>query len=84
MQNLIVDCLQACTDETLLLFNEPAAFTRLVDMMRDESLFSDGANNDMIYHIELVNLLARLTEGVNVNSEIKCQVYSFIYHFATF
>jgi hypothetical protein len=31
-------------------------------------------NNDLLYHVDLVQLLARLTEGVNVNTEIKCQV----------
>ncbi len=138
VQNIITECLSACSDEVLLLFNDSSSFPRLVDMMRKDLLSrtdlesppppcerasvntsggagaggetqfaafvgldgigggadgyklnggSGGGSDDedgelqtlrqeyklLKYHVELVKLLSRLTEGKNVNSEIKCQ-----------
>lgn len=36
--------------------------------------FISQGYNDLAYHIELVDLMALLTEGMNVYTEIKCQV----------
>jgi hypothetical protein len=45
----------------------------LVVLMQDEELLAQETN-DMLYHIELVSLLALCCVGMNVYAEIRCQV----------
>jgi len=58
-------------DEVLVFFNDPAPFQNFVEMMRSERdrLDPDGL---LLYHTNLVQLLAYCTEGKNVYTEIKC------------
>ena len=74
LQIAVTDCLAACTEEILLFYTDALPFERLVGMMKDPSLLADAAENDFVYHIELVSLMARLTEGANRATELKCQV----------
>lgn len=54
-----------------MFFNDPAPFQNFVEIMRSERdrLDPDGL---LLYHINLVQLLAYCTEGKNVYTEIKC------------
>jgi len=58
-------------DEVLVFFNDPAPFQNFVEIMRSERdrLDPDGL---LLYHTNLVQLLALCTEGKNVYTEIKC------------
>jgi hypothetical protein len=73
IQNSIMDSFTAVTDSVLLLYKDDVAFASLVDMMQDEENLK-VADSDLLYHIELVSLLAMCTIGMNVYTEIKCQV----------
>lgn len=58
-------------EEVLLFFNDTHAFNTLIELMRSERHRIDQAS-PLIYHINLVHLLASCTEGKNVYTEIKC------------
>ena len=70
---LCVCCTQLLTvgDEVLVFFNDAGPFQQFVEMMRSER---DRADPDglLLYHTSLVELLAYITEGKNVYTEIKC------------
>nr|CAB3257468.1 inositol 1,4,5-trisphosphate receptor type 2 [Phallusia mammillata] len=75
-------------EEVLLFYNDQASFKLLVELMKEharrsrlqeelDSSFHKGDMDDdelspLLYHIELVQLLAYCTEGKNVYTEIKC------------
>ncbi len=58
-------------DDVLLFFNDKTPFKSLVELMRNESHRMDQGSQ-LLYHIQLVQLLACCTEGKNVYTEIKC------------
>lgn len=55
----------------LLFYNDKTSFEKFVKLMRSEHDLCDPAS-PLIYHINLVQLLALCTEGKNVYTEIKC------------
>lgn len=58
-------------EEVLVFYSDPQSFNSLVDMMQGERERLDEAG-PLLYHINLVELLACCTEGKNVYTEIKC------------
>nr|AGN03925.1 inositol 1,4,5-trisphosphate receptor [Dugesia japonica] len=70
-QDMVISELISVGDEVLVFYNDELKFEHLVNMMESQraQLLSNGP---LQYHIELVKLLAMVTEGKNVYSEIKC------------
>lgn len=58
-------------EEVLVFYSDPQSFNSLVDMMQSERERLDQSG-PLLYHINLVELLACCTEGKNVYTEIKC------------
>lgn len=58
-------------EEVLVFYSDPQSFNSLVDMMQGERERLDESG-PLLYHINLVELLACCTEGKNVYTEIKC------------
>ena len=58
-------------EEVLLFYNDRNSFQALVDLMQSEHHRMDSSS-PLMYHIDLVKLLACCTEGKNVYTEIKC------------
>ena len=58
-------------DDVLLFYNDTKGFQRLIELMVSERERLNE-NSDLMYHINLVKLLALCTEGKNVYTEIKC------------
>ena len=58
-------------EDVLVFYSDPQSFNSFVEMMQSERerLDESGA---LLYHINLVQLLACCTEGKNVYTEIKC------------
>lgn len=58
-------------EEVLVFYSDPQSFNLVVDMMQSERERLDESG-PLLYHINLVELLACCTEGKNVYTEIKC------------
>jgi len=58
-------------EEVLVFYNDRLSFQTLLELMRSECDRFDPAS-PLMYHINLVQLLALCTEGKNVYTEIKC------------
>lgn len=58
-------------EDVLVFYSDPQSFNSLVDMMQSERERLDQSG-PLLYHINLVELLACCTEGKNVYTEIKC------------
>lgn len=60
-------------EDILVFYNDKASFNYFVELMRAERHRLDADSSGALkYHIELVRLLALLTMGKNVFTEIKC------------
>ncbi|KAL5013970.1 hypothetical protein ScPMuIL_008240, partial [Solemya velum] len=70
-QDMVMAELVNVGEEVLLFFNEGTSFEKLLDLMQSERERYDQTSQ-LIYHINLVQLLALCTEGKNVYTEIKC------------
>ena len=68
---LFFDQLVNVGEEVLVFYSDPQSFNSLVDMMQSERERLDQSG-PLLYHINLVELLACCTEGKNVYTEIKC------------
>ena len=58
-------------EDVLVFYSDHQSFNSLVDMMQSERERLDESG-PLLYHINLVELLACCTEGKNVYTEIKC------------
>ena len=58
-------------EEVLLFYNDRSSFQMFIELMRSERHRTDAAS-PLVYHINLLQLLALCTEGKNVYTEIKC------------
>ena len=58
-------------EEILVFYNDHSSFATLLEMMQSERERSEESS-PLLYHIQLVQLLASCTEGKNVYTEIKC------------
>ena len=72
-QNMIMDSFTTVSEDVLLFYNDEVSFTELLVQMTNDETFTQESN-DLLYHLELVSLLALCTAGMNVYTEIKCQV----------
>ncbi|KAG1683402.1 Inositol 1,4,5-trisphosphate receptor [Nymphon striatum] len=70
-QDLVMQELVNAGEDALLFYNDKASFNTLIEMMRSERQRTDESS-PLLYHINLVKLLACCTEGKNVYTEIKC------------
>ncbi|XP_055999570.1 inositol 1,4,5-trisphosphate receptor type 1-like isoform X4 [Ostrea edulis] len=70
-QDMVMAELVNVGEEVLLFYNDKTSFETFVKLMRSEHDLYDPAS-PLIYHINLVQLLALCTEGKNVYTEIKC------------
>ncbi|XP_052861613.1 inositol 1,4,5-trisphosphate receptor isoform X2 [Anopheles cruzii] len=71
-QDMVMQELVNAGEEVLVFYNDKGSFNYFVEQMR---CFSSGTLADpvpLMYHIELVKLLACCTMGKNVYTEIKC------------
>ncbi|CAO1407028.1 unnamed protein product [Diamesa hyperborea] len=81
-QDLVMQELVNAGEDVLVFYNDKASFTTFVEMMRAHLEASKDNSQDfkvplidtspLLYHIELVKLLACCTMGKNVYTEIKC------------
>jgi inositol 1,4,5-triphosphate receptor type 1 len=67
IQDMVMNELANAGDEVLLFYNDNS-FNTLVGLMKMDGSVSE----DLLYHINLVDLLSVCTEGRNVTTEIKC------------
>ena len=70
-QDMVMAELVNVGEEVLLFYNDRSSFEAFVELMRSERHRTDAAS-PLVYHINLVQLLALCTEGKNVYTEIKC------------
>ncbi|XP_070559179.1 inositol 1,4,5-trisphosphate receptor-like isoform X4 [Ptychodera flava] len=70
-QDMVMGELVNVGDDVLLFYNDKASFQSLIDLMQSERERMEEAS-PLLYHINLVQLLACCTEGKNVYTEIKC------------
>lgn len=80
-QNMILKHIESTSDEVFHLYDDDESLPKLVSLMI--STYSDEtdadattvANNklELQYHIELMRLLANVTEGKNLETEMRCQ-----------
>ncbi|XP_058465064.1 inositol 1,4,5-trisphosphate receptor isoform X4 [Malaya genurostris] len=71
-QDMVMQELVNAGEEVLIFYNDKSSFNYFVELMRT---YSNGELSDpspLMYHIELVKLLACCTMGKNVYTEIKC------------
>ncbi|KAK3699926.1 hypothetical protein QZH41_016593, partial [Actinostola sp. cb2023] len=70
-QDIVMAELVNVGEEVLVFYSETQAFNSLIEMMQSERERVDESGS-LLYHINLVQLLACCTEGKNVYTEIKC------------
>ena len=70
-QDLVMQEMDSAGEDVLLFYNDKASFNIFVEMMRSPKHRRDEAG-PLQYHINLVKLLAKCTEGKNVFTEIRC------------
>ncbi|KAJ7363260.1 hypothetical protein OS493_011542 [Desmophyllum pertusum] len=70
-QDMVMAELVNVGEDVLVFYSDHQSFNSLVDMMQSERERLDESG-PLLYHINLVELLACCTEGKNVYTEIKC------------
>ncbi|KXJ16906.1 Inositol 1,4,5-trisphosphate receptor type 1 [Exaiptasia diaphana] len=70
-QDIVMAELVNVGEEVLVFYSETQAFNNFIEMMQSERERLDESGS-LLYHINLVQLLACCTEGKNVYTEIKC------------
>uniref|UniRef100_A0A182MHW8 Inositol 1,4,5-trisphosphate receptor n=1 Tax=Anopheles culicifacies TaxID=139723 RepID=A0A182MHW8_9DIPT len=71
-QDMVMQELVNAGEEVLVFYNDKASFNYFVELMRSYSAGTLADSSPLMYHIELVKLLACCTMGKNVYTEIKC------------
>ncbi|XP_053672160.1 inositol 1,4,5-trisphosphate receptor [Anopheles nili] len=71
-QDMVMQELVNAGEEVLVFYNDKASFNYFVEQMRSYSAGTLVDPSPLMYHIELVKLLACCTMGKNVYTEIKC------------
>uniref|UniRef100_A0AAG5DBZ0 Inositol 1,4,5-trisphosphate receptor n=1 Tax=Anopheles atroparvus TaxID=41427 RepID=A0AAG5DBZ0_ANOAO len=71
-QDMVMQELVNAGEEVLVFYNDKASFNAFVELMRNYSSGTLADPSPLMYHIELVKLLACCTMGKNVYTEIKC------------
>lgn len=70
-QDLVMQEMDNSGEDVLLFYNDKASFNIFVELMKSKKDREDKYG-PLQYHINLVKLLARCTEGKNVFTEIRC------------
>ncbi|RXG67947.1 Inositol 1,4,5-trisphosphate receptor [Armadillidium vulgare] len=72
-QDMVMQELIRAAEDVLVFYNDKLSFNTFIEMMKleKENVVCEETNQ-LRYHVGLVNLLADLTEGKNVFTEIKC------------
>ena len=78
IQNMVVDSISAISDDALQFYTEQTSFLRLIDLMASapEDVLDNRdsvPDDELLYHLELIELLGYCTEGMNAHTELKCQ-----------
>lgn len=78
IQNIVIESLAPVAAESLQYFNDAAMFRHLENLMRsaDDEILENRRgepSDELLCHIELVELLALATEGMNGETERMCQ-----------
>ncbi|ETN62332.1 inositol 1,4,5-trisphosphate receptor [Anopheles darlingi] len=71
-QDMVMQELVNAGEEVLVFYNDKSSFNYFVEQMRSYSGGTLADPSPLMYHIELVKLLACCTMGKNVYTEIKC------------
>ncbi|XP_061508133.1 inositol 1,4,5-trisphosphate receptor isoform X4 [Anopheles gambiae] len=71
-QDMVMQELVNAGEEVLVFYNDKGSFNYFVELMRSYSAGALADPSPLMYHIELVKLLACCTMGKNVYTEIKC------------
>ncbi|XP_050098198.1 inositol 1,4,5-trisphosphate receptor isoform X2 [Anopheles aquasalis] len=71
-QDMVMQELVNAGEEVLVFYNDKGSFNYFVEQMRSYSGGTLADPSPLMYHIELVKLLACCTMGKNVYTEIKC------------
>uniref|UniRef100_A0A0N4ZIS5 Inositol 1,4,5-trisphosphate receptor n=1 Tax=Parastrongyloides trichosuri TaxID=131310 RepID=A0A0N4ZIS5_PARTI len=73
-QSKVVEEIQKATDDVKQVYVDAASFEQLKEMMKQHKDDSHElpSSHPLIYHIELVRLMALCTKGKNGNTELKC------------
>ncbi|XP_041767706.1 inositol 1,4,5-trisphosphate receptor isoform X1 [Anopheles merus] len=71
-QDMVMQELVNAGEEVLVFYNDKGSFNYFVELMRSYSAGTLADPSPLMYHIELVKLLACCTMGKNVYTEIKC------------
>ncbi|KAL1403241.1 hypothetical protein pipiens_005756 [Culex pipiens pipiens] len=71
-QDMVMQELVNAGEDVLVFYNDKSSFNYFVELMRTYSNGELGDSSPLMYHIELVKLLACCTMGKNVYTEIKC------------
>lgn len=70
-QDMVMQEMENSGEDVLLFYNDKASFNIFIEMMKSKKHREDEAS-PLQYHVNLVRLLARITEGKNVFTEIRC------------
>lgn len=71
-QDMVMQELVNAGEDVLVFYNDKSSFNYFVELMRTYSNGELADSSPLMYHIELVKLLACCTMGKNVYTEIKC------------
>ncbi|XP_058826920.1 inositol 1,4,5-trisphosphate receptor isoform X3 [Topomyia yanbarensis] len=71
-QDMVMQELVNAGEDVLVFYNDKSSFNYFVELMRTYSNGELSDSSPLMYHIELVKLLACCTMGKNVYTEIKC------------
>ncbi|EAT33105.1 AAEL014637-PA [Aedes aegypti] len=71
-QDMVMQELVNAGEDVLVFYNDKSSFNYFVELMRTYSSGELTDSSPLMYHIELVKLLACCTMGKNVYTEIKC------------
>ncbi|XP_055528780.1 inositol 1,4,5-trisphosphate receptor isoform X3 [Wyeomyia smithii] len=71
-QDMVMQELVNAGEDVLIFYNDKSSFNYFVELMRTHSNGELSDSSPLMYHIELVKLLACCTMGKNVYTEIKC------------
>ena len=72
VQNMVLNALESAEEGVITLFDDAASFQTLIKLMVAHS-HESKEQKELVYHVNLVELLAICTEGRNLDTEIRCQ-----------
>ena len=73
-QDMVMQEMENSGEDVLLFYNDKASFNIFIELMKSKKHREDESS-PLQYHIHLVQLLGRITEGKNVFTEIRCHSY---------